>query len=66
MLAFVGLAKHLSRANPEVDLRVFSRKGKLGGNDMFIGGRGGRHSPTISEIRRKSAMLEEKWPRFIL
>ena len=39
-------------ADCEVDSWVFSRKRKLGGSDMFIGGRGGRHSPHISEIAK--------------
>ena len=43
----------LAVADREVDPWVFSRKGKIGGSDVFTGERGRRHSPNISEIARK-------------
>ena len=51
------------------DLWAFSRKGKLGGSAVFVGGSRGPHSPNVSKncekVGQKTAMLE-KWSRFIL
>ena len=33
------------------DTWAFSRKGKLGGSEVFIGERGGRHCPNISKLK---------------
>ena len=32
---------------------AFSRRGKLGGSEVFIGGHGERHSPNFSKVKRK-------------
>ena len=40
-------------ADREGDPWAFSRKGKLGGSEVFIGGRGECHSANIFEIARK-------------
>ena len=47
----------------------FSRKGKLGGSEVFIGGRGGitpQYFYNCETDGQKTAMLEEKGSRFIL
>ena len=42
---------------------AFSRKGKLGGSEVFIGGHGGRHSSNISKIARKLVKRRPCWKR---
>ena len=46
-------------ADREVDPRVLSRKGKLGGSDVLTGGRRGVTPPDVSEIAGK---LVKSWP----
>ena len=53
-------------ADREVDPWVFSRKGKLGGSDVFIEGCGGvmpQFFRNCNTVGKKSTMLQEKWPR---
>ena len=45
---------------------AFSRKGKLGGNEVLIGGHRSPVFLKLQESRSKVAMLQEKWSRSIL
>ena len=57
---------YYSVTDREVDPWVFSRKGKLGGSDVPIGGVGALRPQCFrnyKKVGRKSTMLQEKWPR---